>query len=299
MLSPDPDAVIASPTDPETLRESYAACRRLTQAAAGNFRYTFLPLPAAKRRQMDAVYAFMRVCDDLADDESLPTAERARRLAAWRAEFDRAVAGEPVSAAVLPAIADVVRDCSIPERYLLDVIEGVTSDLTPTQPADLAALETYCYRVAGAVGLACIHVWGFRDDGDAVAAAIDCGFALQLTNILRDVREDAEAGRVYLPADECARFGVTRESFLADTPTPGVEALLRFQIERARDAYRRGRRLLPLLEPAGRPVLRAMLRLYGGILRKIAADPAAVLTGRVALPKWRKLAIAGVSMAGL
>lgn len=249
---------------------------------------------------MEAVYAFMRICDDLADDETVSREDRAGRLADWRDDVTAALAGGAVADPYLPAIADVVRRRAIPHVYLFEVIAGVTSDLAPRQPADLGELEAYCYRVAGAVGLCCIHVWGFdagsRDE--AVAAAVDCGLALQLTNILRDVREDAENGRVYLPADECGRFGVTADTFLAGEPTAGFEDVMRFQIVRAREAYLRGRRLLPLLDPCGRPVLRAMLRLYGSILERIAADPSAVLRGRVALPKWRKAGIAAGAMLG-
>ena len=296
---PDP-----SPTVP-SLAESYEACRVLTRRTAHNFRFSFLTLPREQRRAMNALYAFNRITDDLGDDESLPVDERRIKLAAWRESVRAMLAVAPTDAALplnsqlstfdryLPAIADMVARHRVPHEYLFAVIDGVELDLHPVEVATFGELDRYCYHVAGAVGLCCIHVWGFRDDPAVKQLAIDCGLALQLTNILRDLAEDADRGRVYLPREDLDRFGYSVDDLQRRVRDHRFRDLMRFEVTRARTYYARGERLFDHLEPSGQPILRAMLDIYGGLLREIERRDFDVFSQRVSLPKWKKLWYAG------
>jgi phytoene synthase len=245
---------------------------------------------------MNALYSFMRVTDDLGDSAS-PADLRAAQLAAWRQSLLRACDKGPCDHPVLPALADTVQRHGIPLRYLLDVIAGVEMDLAPAQYRSFDELSRYCYHVAGAVGLACIHLWGFHDSR-ALEAAVDCGTAFQLTNVLRDLGEDAAGGRTYLPTEDLDRFHIAagelaaagRSDFSGDER---FAQLMRFEVERARDYYTRARALFEYLNPPGRPILEAMLRIYGGLLDEIELRRYDVFTRRVALSRGRKLLIAG------
>ncbi|MEX0701419.1 MAG: squalene synthase HpnC [Planctomycetales bacterium] len=297
---------------PSTIDSSFAWCRALAKRTAGNFYYSFLTLPADRRRDMCALYAFMRVSDDIGDDARLPVEQRRERLAEWRTSFAAALDGRPSMVdgrsqrttddgqrtaddgpihPLLPALVDVVRRHGIPHEHLFAVLDGVRMDLDGARFEIFDDLARYCYHVAGAVGLCCIHVWGFRDPA-ATQAAIDCGLAFQLTNILRDLGEDAAAGRVYLPREDLVRFGCTPEQFAAGEMNSQFAELMRFEVARARSYYVRAQRLFDLLEPAGRPILAAMLRIYGGLLDEIERRDYDVFSARVALPRWRKLLIA-------
>jgi phytoene synthase len=175
----------------------------LARRTAGNFYFSFLTLPGPLFRDMCALYAFMRISDDLGDDESVSIDRRRELLAAWRQSLGRALDGDPRDHPALPALADAVGRHSVPREHLFAVLDGVAMDLKPAGFETFEELSKYCYHVAGAVGLCCIHVWGFHDDR-AIPAAIDCGLAFQLTNILRDLGEDARAGRVYLRGKICS-----------------------------------------------------------------------------------------------
>jgi phytoene synthase len=265
---------------------SFAWCRRLARASARNFYYAFRVLPRPQARAMDALYAFMRVTDDLADDDGWIESKEAA-LAKWRRDLDAALAGEPTHP-VHPALAIGVRRHAIPVEYLHAVIDGVESDLRPVRFESFDELYRYCYRVASAVGLACIHVWGFNGD-QAEEYAEAAGIAFQLTNILRDLGEDLDRGRVYLPRADWERFGCPPESWRAGVKTEPFRALMRFEVERAREYYDRGARLAPLLPPAGRAVFRVMTRIYRGLLDAIEARGYDVFSDRVRLSRWRKL----------
>ena len=184
----------------------------------------------------------------------------------------------------------------IPHEYLFAVIDGVELDLHPVEVATFEELERYCYHVAGAVGLCCIHVWGFRDDPAVKQLAIDCGLALQLTNILRDLAEDADRGRVYLPREDLDRFGYSADDLHRRVKDQPFRDLMRFEVDRAKTYYASGERLFDYLEPPGKPILRAMLDIYGGLLREIERRDFDVFSQRVSLPKWKKLWYAGRAM---
>jgi phytoene synthase len=273
------------------LRESYAFCVELSRREARNFYYSFLVLPPERRRAICALYAFLRQTDDLADSPG-PVFEKARSLQEWRRKLDDALKGRTNSWPGFAALADTVQNHEIPARYLHEVIDGVEMDLEARRFARFEDLRVYCYRVASVVGLSCLHIWGYQSNhGKAEILAESCGIALQLTNIIRDVREDALQGRVYLPTDELRRFGVDPRELAAPRPTGRVRALLEFQGARAYDYYRRAEPLVELVDPVGRPVFLAMVGIYRALLDEIVRRDYDVLTARVALPTWRKLAI--------
>lgn len=281
------------------LRPSYRLCSEIARREARNFYYSFLLLPPSRRRSMCALYAFMRHTDDLADEPGEPDAKRLA-LASWRSELQAALA-DPSSARspILPALVDTVHRHQIPPRYLLDVLDGVEMDLEARAYPTFDDLYTYCYRVASAVGLCCIHIWGFRSDaGRAEQLAESCGIALQLTNILRDVREDAARGRIYLPLEDLARFGVDPSELASSTLSPRLHDLLKFQADRAYDYYARACPLVGLVAPVGRPVLRAIVGIYRSLLDEIARRGYNVLDRRVSLSPWRKAAITLRSLTG-
>lgn len=282
---------LARPFPPSAphLRASFAACRAITAAANSSFPLAFRLLSPAKRRAMNALYAYMRVTDDLADEPAAADAKRAK-LAAWRTGLRAALAGawtHPVH----PALVATVRRYNIPPQYLFDAIDGMETDTGPVRMGTFAELYPYCYRVASAVGLACVRIWGARpgatySDTDGPAEAV--GIAFQLTNILRDLAEDHERERVYLPADELARFGCPPERWGAPGAGADFRAMMRFQVERARDYYRRGAALLPLLSADGRAIFHVMCGTYRALLDEIERSGYDVLARRVRVPKWRK-----------
>jgi phytoene synthase len=271
------------------VHSSFIYCRDVTRRANSSFPLAFRLLPAAKRRAMDALYAFMRVTDDLADEPGEVATKRAA-LGRWRTALAAALRGEP-SHPVHSALADTVRRFAIPPQYLFDVIDGVESDLEPVRFATFADLYAYCYRVASAVGLACVRVWGLRPGASFAEAdppAEAAGIAFQLTNVLRDLGEDLAGGRVYLPTDELARFACPPDAWRKPEHVGAFRELIRFQADRARDYYRRGDRLDGLLSADGRAVWRVMAGTYRGLLEAVAAAGPGVFVRRVRLPRWRK-----------
>jgi phytoene synthase len=288
-----------------SVADSYDYCRALARRTARNFYYSFLALPRDRQPAMCALYAFMRVTDDLGDSDE-PESVRAGQLAAWRASLVRACgvdAPETTSGGddpVLPALADVVHRYRLPVKYLLDVITGVEMDLQPAAYETFENLAGYCYHVAGAVGLSCIYLWGFHDER-AQAAAIDCGTAFQLTNILRDVREDAARGRIYLPREDLERFRITGEELGAYDPSQHPDddrftQLMRFEVSRAHEYYARAQALFAYLDKPGKPILETMLRIYGGLLNEIERRNYDVFTRRVELSRWRKICLVGQTL---
>ena len=274
---------------PRIRHASFLHCRQVTRAANSSFPIAFRLLPAAKRRAMEALYAFMRVTDDLADGPGLPTAKR-DGLGAWRVALAEAFAGRP-SHPIHPALAHTVSRFDIPPQYLWDVIDGVESDLDPVRFSTFADLYPYCYRVASAVGLACVRVWGFRPGvtpAEVAAPAEAAGIAFQLTNILRDLGEDATRGRVYLPEDEWQRFGCPPEEWADPGSSAAYRGLMRFQIERAKEYYRLAGALDRLLSPHGRAIFRVMTGTYRILLDEIERRDFDVFTRRVKAPGWRK-----------
>jgi phytoene synthase len=276
-------------TDGNEVARSYAECRRVARSSASNFYYAFFMLPQAKRDALCALYAFMRLVDDVSDTVG-SAAGKQRGLARWRAALDAAVSGDVSSHPILPAFADTIERFNIPARYFHDLISGAEMDLTVCEYATFDRLREYCYRVAGTVGLTCLHVFGF-DDPHAPDLAEKLGIAFQLTNIIRDVHGDYEMGRVYLPLEDLAQFGVRPEALARGPLTPEMRALLEFEAARALNFYREGVGLIPLVHADARAALWALARIYSSLLRRIEERGYDVFSERVRLSTPEKTGI--------
>jgi phytoene synthase len=269
-----------------TLAESYAFCERVARTQAKNFYYSFLLLSRPQRQAMCAIYAFMRYCDDLSDAEGV--SDRAGAIARWQADLDAALAGKASDNPVWPAFADAVARYRIPHEYFRAMIRGVSSDLEPRHIQTFQELYDYCYHVASVVGLTIIHIFGFNDPR-ALELAERCGVAFQLTNILRDVREDAEHGRVYLPAEDLERFGVKTEELSGAALSPALRSLLEFEAERARAYYQESEPLMDMVDSRSRASLKALIGIYSRLLDRISSSGYEVLRERVRVPAWEKI----------
>jgi len=276
-----------------TLDASYRACRMLVRRANSNFAWTFRVLPPEKRRGMEALYAFARRTDDLGDSQAAEETKRAELLR-WRDSFAEALAGA-TSDPLLPAVVDTMGRFDIPPRYFLEIIDGVQRDLSPIAHATFADLREYCYLVASAVGLACVHIWGFKS-GAVFAPAIECGVAFQLTNILRDLREDAEQGRVYLPVEDLQRFDVNGDDLLHAANPAGLTGLLDLEFQRTSAAYEKAAETANHLAPDGQRIFSLMFRTYRGLFDELQRRGVGILSERVSLGWHAKLAIAARSM---
>ncbi len=288
------------------LARAYTHCRAIAKREAKNFYYSFVALPAARRNAICAIYAFMRQADDLSDDESLPREERRSKLKAWRTAWSQAAAGASTSDPIFLAVRDALARFAIPLQLLDELVDGVAMDLdrTPGGEADTYAtfddLYRYCYLVASVVGLVCIRIFGFQDKR-AEKLAEETGIAFQLTNILRDVREDAERSRVYLPLEDLEAHGVALDSLLrhkaAAPPTEAERALLASIASRAEAYYRSAAQLLPLIDRESRPALWVLVTIYHALLRRIERADYDVFSQRARVPTVQKIAILLAGMA--
>jgi phytoene synthase len=272
------------------LDASYALCQRLARRSASNFYFSFWLLAREKRRAMCALYAFLRHVDDLGDDERRDVAARRAALAEFRQALQDALSGKS-GHPILPALVDTVERYRIPHEYLTEAIDGVEMDLMVHRYETFTELEKYCWLVASAVGLACIHIWGFHDRR-ALEPARRCGVAFQLTNILRDLREDSDRGRIYLPQEDLQRFAYSAEELAQRDANDRFLNLMHFEIARAERFYDSAAALEPFLEPDGRRVFRAMASAYRRLLGKIQQRPTDALRRRVRLNAGEKLRIA-------
>jgi squalene synthase HpnC/squalene synthase HpnD len=275
--------------DGNEVARSYAECRRVARSSASSFYYAFFMLPPAKRDGLCALYAFMRLVDDVSDTMG-SAADKQRGLARWRASLDAATAGDVSSHAILPAFADTIERFHIPARYFHDLISGAEMDLTVGEYPTFDRLREYCYRVAGTVGLTCLHVFGFEDP-HAPDLAEKLGIAFQLTNILRDVPKDYEMGRVYLPLEDLAQFGVRPEALARGPVTAEMRSLLAFEGARAWNFYREGVELISLVHADARAALWALARIYSSLLRRIEERGYDIFSERVRLSTPEKTAI--------
>jgi 15-cis-phytoene synthase len=265
---------------------SFAYCEQIARRAAANFYHAFRLLPADERRAMCALYAFMRVADDLADD-SAPTEAKRAGLEDWRRQLGEALEGvyrHPLH----PALHRTVLRYGVTRAHLEAVLDGVCMDLDTDAYPTFDDLYRYCYRVASAVGLSCVRVWrASAAEADSYAEA--AGIAFQLTNILRDLAEDASRGRVYLPQEDLRRFGYAEEDLLAGCRDERFRALMQFEAQRAYSYYDSAAPLVKLLPPAGRAVFLVMLRTYRGLLDAIVRRDFDVFSSRVRLSRIHKL----------
>jgi phytoene synthase len=263
------------------LKASYAFSTRIARTRARNFYYSFLLLAREQRQAMCAIYAFMRYCDDISEGDG---ASR-EGIERWRGDLALALAGEYGENPLWPAFHDTVQRYKIPHEYFYEMIEGVSSDLQPKQLQTFDELYRYCYQVASVVGLTIIHIFGFESP-DAIKLAEKCGIAFQLTNILRDVREDRENGRIYLPEEDIRKF----DADLAKHDERFVR-LMNFEAQRAQSYYNESRPLIALVHARSRPSLWALIEIYRRLLGRIEHSNFNVLEKRIRVPTWEKLSI--------
>jgi 15-cis-phytoene synthase len=275
------------------VEQSYAWCIRVARSRAKNFYYSFLLLSRQQRLAMCAIYAFMRYCDDLSDE---PGASR-DAIDRWRAELEDALQGRFSGHPVWPAFHHTVRRFGIPHQYFREMIAGVTSDLEPRRIRTFDELYRYCYQVASVVGLTIIHIFGF-DTRSALPLAEKCGVAFQLTNILRDIREDAARGRVYLPAEDLERFGVSVRDLSEGRRTAEFRKLMQFEAARAQAYYDESRPLLDLVHLRSRRSLWALIAIYSRLLERIVSSDYDVFSRRVRLTALEKSCIVARALAG-
>lgn len=265
-------------------------CKEKAASSGSSFYYSFLFLPKAKRQAITALYAFCREVDDIADDCKDISVARIK-LAWWRTEIAHLYAGKPQHP-VSKALAEAIERYHLDEEHFLEIIDGMEMDLDQNRYADFKQLQLYCYRVASVVGLLSVQIFGFKDR-KTLKYAHDLGMALQLTNIIRDVGEDARRNRIYLPLDELKKFGVTEAEILNSQSSDRTQALLEFQIERAETFYDRALLELPLEDRKTQRTGLMMAAIYRTLLREIKADnPIQVLNARISLPPLRKFWLA-------
>jgi phytoene synthase len=290
------------PTESQ-LHMAYSVCRGITRERAKNFYYGFLVLPKIKRQALCAVYAFMRRCDDIADNPSLSARDRRQKLDTWVDAFHSAQSGLPTDDPILLALTDAQRRFHIPLGLLDGLAFGTAMDVEAegAQPdasgltihyRSFQDLERYCYQVASVVGLVCIRIFGYTDPA-AEPLAERLGLAFQLTNIIRDVKEDASLGRIYLPQEDLNQFGMSATE-LATNPGPDrLHPLLEFEAQRAFENYRAADELIPLIAEDSQPALWTLATIYRSLLEKIVRLNYDVITRRVALTTREKLTILG------
>ena len=264
-------------------------CQQKAADSGSSFYYAFLFLPAERRRAITALYAFCREVDDVVDECS-DRQLAATKLAWWRSEIARLYAGQPEHP-VTRALAPALRPFDIRAERLSEIIDGMEMDLTQSRYPDFAALERYCYHVAGVVGIAAAGIFGYRDVGTLEYARL-LGIAFQLTNIIRDVGEDARKNRIYLPMDELHAYQVPVADILAARESPAFKALMHMQAERARDYYARAYAALPAVDRRAQRAGLIMAAIYAALLEEIARDGFRVLSRRTSLTPLRKLWIA-------
>ncbi|MEZ6194126.1 MAG: phytoene/squalene synthase family protein [Planctomycetota bacterium] len=287
----------------DAYEDSLAWCRETTRKAATSFYYAFKTLPRRKRIGFEVVYAFMRHSDDLSDDAA--DAARADAIASWRDRLRRGLAGELDVHPVMPALVRVLDEFEIDPQHLFDLIDGTERDLAITRYETIEDLLGYCYLVASTVGLVSIRLFGLAEPSPenwrrAETLAVDNGYAFQLTNILRDVSEDLERDRVYLPLRDLAEHGLTIEDLRrAPGADPRFRALMAAECARAEAHYAASRPLVAMIAPDARASLRTMRRIYHGILDRIVAQDYDVFSRRARVPLTRKLGIAASAWLGI
>jgi phytoene synthase len=286
------------------LNHAYAVCRGISRRAAKNFYYGFMVLPAEKRNALSAVYAFMRHADDLSDEPGGDVQQKRQKLGEWLDAAKAVFAGKQTDDPVLMALGDAQKKFKIPPELFEKLVYGTSMDLdippaTAEAPIILCNtfddLKQYCYYVASVVGLVCIKIFGYQDS-KAEFLAEDCGLAFQLTNIIRDIKEDASMGRIYIPLEDLGRTNLSSENFSSTTLQNPVQAqqlrpALEYEAERARKYYESAKWLMELIEEDSRAALWVLVEIYSQLLQKITDRNYDVFTERVRLTVWEKLKV--------
>jgi len=288
----------------DQLSHAYAVCRGISRRAAKNFYYGFMVLPSEKRNALSAVYAFMRHADDISDELGVDPQLKRQRLQEWLESAKAVFAGNATDDPVLMALGDAQRKFKIPPELFEKLVYGTSLDLDiPTASADSPAilcetfedLKQYCYYVASVVGLVCIRIFGYQDT-KAEFLAEDCGLAFQLTNIIRDIKEDASMGRIYIPAEDLVRSNLTAANFASSAlqnpaQVQQLRPALEYEAERARKYYESAKWLMELIDEDSRAALWVLVEIYSRLLQKITTRNYDVLTERVRLTLWEKLKV--------
>jgi 15-cis-phytoene synthase len=288
----------------EQLSHAYAVCRGISRRAAKNFYYGFMVLPSEKRNALSAVYAFMRHADDISDEPGVDPHIKRQKLTEWLDSAKAVFAGKATDDPVLMALGDAQKKFKIPPELFEKLVYGTSLDLdispaSAESPAILCEtfddLKQYCYYVASVVGLVCIRIFGYQDT-KAEFLAEDCGLAFQLTNIIRDIKEDASMGRIYIPAEDLARSNLTAANFASSTlqdpaQVQHLRPALEYQAERARKYYESAKWLMELIDEDSRAALWVLVEIYSRLLKKITDRNYDVLTERVRLTLWEKLKV--------
>ncbi|HYX53885.1 MAG TPA: phytoene/squalene synthase family protein [Candidatus Limnocylindrales bacterium] len=286
------------------LSHAYAVCRGIARREAKNFYYGFLVLPAEKRNAFCAVYAFMRHADDISDDPALDHAQKRQKLGEWMEAARQVFAGRPTDDPVLMAVGDAQQKFKIPAELFEKLVYGTSIDLEIPPPTGglpsalcntFEDLKQYCYHVASIVGLVCIRIFGY-EDSKAEFLAEDCGLAFQLTNIVRDVKEDAGLGRIYFPREDLERFSLNEENFsplkLADAAqAQALRPVLEYEADRARKYYESAKWLMELIHEDSRAALWVLVEIYSRLLKRISDRNYDVFTERVRLSTWEKMSV--------
>ena len=286
------------------LNHAYAVCRGISRRAAKNFYYGFMVLPADKRNALSAVYAFMRHADDISDEPGGDPQQKRQKLSEWLESAKAVFAGKSTDDPVLMALGDAQKKFKIPPELFEKLVYGTSMDLDiPAATAEAPVLlcntfddlKQYCYYVASVVGLVCIKIFGY-EDSKAEFLAEDCGLAFQLTNIIRDVKEDASMGRIYLPAEDLARTNLSAANFSSTVLQDPAQAqqlrpALEYEAERARKYYESAKWLMELIEEDSRAALWVLVEIYSQLLQKMTDRNYDVFTERVRLTVWEKLKV--------
>jgi phytoene synthase len=285
------------------LSHAYAVCRGIARRAAKNFYYGFMVLPSEKRNALSAVYAFMRHADDISDEPGVDAQQKRQKLGEWLDAAKAVFGGKATDDPVLMALGDAQSKFKIPPELFEKLVYGTSLDLDiPSEPGAPAIvcqtfddLKHYCYYVASVVGLVCIRIFGYQD-AKAEFLAEDCGLAFQLTNIIRDVKEDASLGRIYIPEEDLARANLSAANFapgLLQDPAQAqqLRPALEYEAERARKYYESAKWLMELIEEDSRAALWVLVEIYSRLLKKITDRNYDVLTERVRLTLWEKLKV--------
>ena len=267
--------------NPRELAQSYGFCNQIAKREAKNFYFAFILLPKHKRLAMSAIYAFMRICDDRVDKAS--SIEEARvNLSDWRDQTEKALKGYGSVHSIFPALKSTMVSFHIPEKYLWELMDGVAMDLERPIFKTFDELYPYCYRVASVVGIVCLHIFGF-DRQVAVQAAEHCGIAFQLTNIIRDIKEDFLSGRIYLPQDELDQFKVCMDDIRSGERSAAWEQCIQFQRLRAEDFFQKGARVIDFIEPDSRAAFSTLFDIYHRLLKKMGRSPEKLFRQRARL----------------